>query len=114
MYLVCVCVCVCVRVCDALHVTSYFPTQHHACTGKSMSCIPTHPQCSLQIFQDCIVQRLGGLLSNVRSIAEILVSQGRQGMPPFMSMLPHHYCELRKLYLNCVHASVAFHPPLHV
>ena len=87
-------VCVCVCVCSA--VTSYFPTQHHTCTGKSMQCIPTHPQCSLQIFQDCIVQRLGGLLSNVRSIAEILASQGRQGMPPFMSMLPHHYCELRK------------------
>jgi len=61
-----------------------------------MQCIPTHPQCSLQILQDCIVQRLGGLLSNVRSIAEILASQGRQRLPPFMSMLPHHYCELLK------------------
>ena len=49
------------------------------------------------------MQRLGGLLSNVRSIAELLAYQGRQDSPPFASMLPHHYCKLLRLLK--VHAS---------
>ena len=52
------------------------------------------------------MQRLGSLLSNVKSIAELLAYQGRQDLPPFASMLPHHYCKLLNVKYTGIFSSL--------